>query len=162
MEESKEIIFVVARDYIELGRSLSGELAKQENFKSICFEVKDFLNQNITQSQNRFFISIGDASENPLSKEILSTISDYKKDAGQCIATKKSYAAVFGEAEFSCKKAIKDSWNFFSKKAKEKILHQETQESEEDASYKKIKAQNTDAALAKFFSEIFIGWISEE
>jgi len=162
MEESKEIIFVVAKDYIELGRNLSGELAKQENFKSTCCEVKDFLSQNISASQNRFFISIGDANENPLTKEILSTISDFKKDSGQCIATKKSYAAVFGEAEFSCKKAIKDSWNIFSRKAKEKLLHQETQESEEDTSYRKIKTQNTDAALAKCFSEIFMVWISQE
>ena len=120
-----EVLFVVPKNYLDYATAISEELSKQENFVSKCYEVKEFQSKAIPESVNRFFVLLGDAKENKISKKIIMDATSFEKEPGIFIATYKSYAVIFGESNYSFKDSLKDSWKTLgniTSKTKEKIL----------------------------------------
>lgn len=114
MDTVIEIFIVSAKQYILLAQQTSDELSSRPGIMSKVLDVKIFNNNPIPERKNRLFISIGDATENIFSGEIINTkikSKAYQRTTGGLfVLADKPYAVIFGEAEYSLTTFAKDNW----------------------------------------------------
>ena len=93
------IIVVAADEYKNLARTLSHQISKIPGCNGTFWTVKHYEDNEPTISGRQYVILIGNAEENPITKDFLPVVSPLHNRAGACFGYDGSKAVVFGEGK---------------------------------------------------------------
>jgi len=108
MNGSKEIIVVAPDQYKDLARKLSHEISKVPGCNGAFWNIKQFEDNEFQLGGNRYAIFIGNCDENSLTNDFLQVITNISNQAGACYGFDGTKAVIFGEGKLAQKEAFKD------------------------------------------------------
>ncbi len=99
MPETKEINVVALEHYADFARQLAHKISEQPGCKSAFWTTKQRENKEFHPGGNRLAILIGNADENPITKSYLPAIKNLRNHAGACFGFDRTMAVAFGEGK---------------------------------------------------------------
>ncbi len=108
MLNAKEIIVVAPDHYKDLARKLTHEISKLPGCNGAFWSIKQYEDNEFQLGGNRYVLLMGNSNENRITKDFLPVLSTYLNQAGACYGYDGSKALVFGEGKLEQAEAFKE------------------------------------------------------
>ena len=108
MQLTREIIVVAPELYKELARKVTHEISKLSGCNGACWTIKQYEDNEFQLGGRRHVILIGNPSENRITHDFLSAISNLKNRGGACYGFDGAKAVIFGEGILEQQKIFKE------------------------------------------------------
>ena len=108
MSTTKEIIVVAPDQYRGLARKLAHRISKTNGCNGAFWNIKQFEGNEFQLGGNRYAIFMGNPDENPLTKDFLLVTNEIKNQAGACFGFDGTKAVVFGEGKLKQMEEFKE------------------------------------------------------
>ena len=104
----KEIIIVAPEQYQDLARKITHEISKQPGFNGAYWTIKHYADNEFQLGGNRYVVLMGNPDENRFTKDYLPVITNLQNKAGVCYGFDGVKAVIFGEGKLEQEKDFKE------------------------------------------------------
>ncbi len=104
----KEIIIVAPEQYQDLARKITHEISKQPGYNGAYWTIKHYADNEFQLGGNRYVVLMGNPDENRFTKDYLQIISNLQNQAGVCYGFDGVKAVIFGEGKLEQEKDFKE------------------------------------------------------
>jgi hypothetical protein len=104
----KEIIIVAPEQYQDLARKITHEISKQPGYNGAYWTIKHYADNEFQLGGNRYVVLMGNPEENRFTKDYLQVINNLQNQAGVCYGFDGVKAVIFGEGKSEQEKDFKE------------------------------------------------------